>query len=161
MKIYVAAKFEEGPLAHETMEKLKSMGHLITHDWTKENDSGLSGAELAKYRNKCAMADVNGVRDADLLFLINHPNGKGMFTELGIALAHKKPVIVVDRSKANNIFLHITEPGESTVVEVMTVDEGLRMVDAYQRIIVPALHKPTYRGLDELIKTPRKDVIGG
>lgn len=123
MKIYVATKFEDGPFAKKVMESLQSAGHSITHDWTGESSAGKEGEELKQYLLKCATWDLEGVVSCDALILLNHPHGKGMFTELGIALALRKPVIVVKPGVANNIFFHLPE-----CRTVETVGEAIELV---------------------------------
>jgi nucleoside 2-deoxyribosyltransferase len=123
MKAYVASKFEEAPLASDVMRELEALGHIITHDWTNENADGLSGGALTTYLRECAERDVKGVVDCDVLVLLNHPHGKGMFTELGIAIARKKRIIVVQRSLSNNIFLFLSE-----CECVSTIDEAIGLV---------------------------------
>ena len=125
MKIYVAAKFEEASRAHEVMAQLRAAGHIITHDWTGEAVGDRTGDVLESYLRRCAEADINGVFEADLLLLLNHPAGKGIFVELGAALVLSKPVIVVDRERApNNIFFHMTECDH-----VRTIDEALALIN--------------------------------
>lgn len=126
MNIYVATKFEEGNSARKVMEQLREQGHHITHDWTNENSEGLQDAELEAYLLKCAKADLKGVEDCDLLLLLNHPHGKGMFTELGFAIALKKDIIVVRPKVAHNIFFHM----EKTVM-VSTIEEALKLTANY------------------------------
>jgi len=128
MKVYVATKFEEATLAKRTMEALEVDGHSITHDWTGENSSGKEGEELRKYLLKCALADLNGVKDCDVLILLNHPHGKGMFTELGMALAFGKKVIVYAPERANNIFFSLPH---CTLVQ--TIGEAIELVQKWSK----------------------------
>lgn len=123
MKIYVASKFEEGPFVKKVMESLESAGHTITHDWTGESSAGKEGDELKQYLLKCATWDLEGVMSCDLLLLLNHPHGKGMFTEMGIALALRKPVIIVKPEVANNIFFHLPE-----CRSVATVGDAIELI---------------------------------
>lgn len=122
MNIYVATKFEDGHFAKKVMAQLREQGHTITHDWTNENSEGLEGEELAAYLLKCANADLKGVQDCDLLLLLNHPHGKGMFTELGFAIALKKQILVVRPKVAHNIFFHMEK-----TARVETIEEALKL----------------------------------
>ena len=129
MKIYVATKFEEGPFARKVMESLETAGHTITHDWTVEVQgevSTLVGEEREKFLVKCAQSDLDGVRHCDVLLLLNHAYGKGMFTELGFAIALMKTVVIVRPKVANNIFFHL--PG-CHMVE--TVGEGIDLIQKW------------------------------
>lgn len=122
MNIYVATKFEDGHFAKKVMAQLKEQGHHITHDWTNENSDGLKGVELEEYLMRCAEADLKGVQDCDLLLLLNHPHGKGMFTELGFAIALNKQVLVVRPKAGHNIFFHMKK---TKMVE--TIEEALKL----------------------------------
>jgi hypothetical protein len=123
LKIYVATKFEQAAYAKKVMEALESAGHSITHDWTGEVSEGKEEDELKQFLLKCASADFEGVRNCDLLLLLNHQHGKGMFTELGMALAFNKKVIVIDGWKANNIFFSLPN-----CTMVKTVGEAIDLI---------------------------------
>lgn len=126
MRIYVASKFEEGPFVKKVMESLESIGHTITHDWTGESDVGKEGDERKQFLMKCATQDLEGVLSCDLLLLLNHPHGKGMFTELGMALATRKPVIIVKPNLATNIFFNLPEcRSVDTVGEAIDLIQGM------------------------------------
>jgi len=95
MRIYVAAKFEEKANVRRWYERLTAAGFTVTHDWTVEDDSAIPAEELRTYHAKCAKADVDGVRTADAMLMLPHARGQGMFIELGVAIAHGLPVIVI------------------------------------------------------------------
>jgi hypothetical protein len=109
MKVYVASKFENTKVVQEAYKNLLLKGHTITHDWTLENAEGMTGEALHAYLQGCAERDLAGVEAADALLLINHANGCGMYTELGIALASNKFIVVIDGKKPpHNIFFNLT-----------------------------------------------------
>lgn len=112
MRVYVASKFENTEEVHRVMDALKAAGHTITHDWTHENPGNREGAEKTAFLVECATKDMEGVQTADALFLINHPNGKGMWTELGMAIAWNIPVFFACPERAYNIFTEL--PGVET-----------------------------------------------
>jgi hypothetical protein len=110
--VYVASKFENTKAVREAYEALKKDNHTITHDWTGENADGLHGAALDLYLRECAERDVAGVANCQGLLLINHELGCGMFTELGIAIALKKFIVVLDGkhpNKPRNIFFNLPD----------------------------------------------------
>jgi hypothetical protein len=110
MRIYVASKFENTKAVREAYAALQKDGHTITHDWTGENADGLHGEELELYLRGCAEKDVNGVTDGQGFLLLNHERVAGANTELGIAIAHKKFIVVIDGKhpdKPSNIFFHL------------------------------------------------------
>ena len=110
MRIYVASKFENTRAVRDVYEVLKEDGHVITHDWTGENADGLTGDAKEAYLQGCADKDVEGVLSADAFVLLNHVNMAGGFTELGMALAAGKFIVVLDGrhpQKPMNIFYHL------------------------------------------------------
>lgn len=108
-KVYVATAFVNLQEAREVMTSLREMGYQITHDWTNESAEGLVGAEREAYLTRCAKEDVEGVRRADLVFLILHERAKGALTEFGLALAWEIPCIVAKKNEVNDIFTHLDE----------------------------------------------------
>ena len=99
MKIYIAAKFEDTDSYAVMKKRLEAEGHSITYDWTVHNENELS-------KKECALADTQGVIDCDLLLLKAHVKGKGQYSELGMAIALKKPSIIIDDGESTNIFFH-------------------------------------------------------
>lgn len=86
--IYVASKFEERARAKALMEDLRLVGFQIAHDWTGEEETGEPGRhEWGLARQSHATADFHGVLEADRLVVIDNPLGRGLYVELGIALA--------------------------------------------------------------------------
>jgi nucleoside 2-deoxyribosyltransferase len=91
VKIYVAGSSKEHLIVATYIQKLKGVGHIITHDWTEAvrahgpaNDEKLS-VETQKYYARC---DLNGIKDADYVwFICPELDTKGMWTELGYAIA--------------------------------------------------------------------------
>lgn len=126
MRIYVASKFENTAEVWKVMDALKAAGHTITHDWTHESVGERQGAELDLFLLDCAQKDMTGVETADALFVINHEKGKGMWTEMGMAIAWSKPVFFCCPERAYNIFCRL--PG---VEEFKTIDEGLQAIVQY------------------------------
>jgi hypothetical protein len=129
MKIYCASKFESKGLVQEVANLLKALGHEITFDWTVHDAAGKTAEELPAYLQLCAEQDLQGVLAADLLFLIDHPNCKGAYTELGAAASFDKHIIVVGAVNSpltgmkQNIFMHLPE-----VIHVADVQAGIAEV---------------------------------
>lgn len=73
----------------------------ITHDWTRTDDISNGYADNPAEAGKRAKLDIDGVCAADVYILMtnNDSPGKGMYVELGAALAlaerTKKPEIYV------------------------------------------------------------------
>ncbi len=107
MRVYVASKFENVVEVRDAMKRLQDLGHEITHDWTNENPGDLKDIELEEFMAGCAIKDMYGVETADALLAINHPLGKGMFVEMGMAIAAGTPVFIAFPERVNNIFSHL------------------------------------------------------
>lgn len=132
MRVYVASKFTNQDEVREAFRLLHKLGHEITHNWTTESYEGKSDDELEHYRLECALGDVRGVQDADAVLVINHANGQGMWTELGMAIAWGKMVFFAypDRTPARNIFTYL--PG---VVAYQTLEEAVIALDHFAWLI--------------------------
>lgn len=120
MKIYVASKFEEGPRVQKIYEILRKRGHTITHDWTTEDASKYTGEDLAKFKAECAFKDYQGVKDCDLILVLNHEKLYGGAAEMGMAIALDKKVVVVGESIRENIFFHL-----KNIIKPKSVDDAL------------------------------------
>lgn len=92
MKIFVSAQTSETETVRSLYKKLQEKDHVITHDWTI-TDTYLTTPET-KLNNRHeagarAHRDIQGVIDCDVYILLtdNTKIGKGMYVELGAALA--------------------------------------------------------------------------
>ena len=130
MKIYVASKFENKDAVRAAYARLREDGHEITCDWAAEDATGLDGSALHTYLAGCAHKDLVGVQACDALVLLNHERGCGMFTEMGIALAGGKLVIVIDADKRPNIFFHLPN-----VVHARDLDDALHLLSTAEQLV--------------------------
>lgn len=95
MKVFVSGQITDIENVHKAQKALQDAGHEITHDWT-QNEAGanmLSSPE-AKLENieetaRRAQLDIQGVVDSEAYVICtdNSTAGKGMYAELGAALA--------------------------------------------------------------------------
>lgn len=87
-KVFVSGQIEEKDRIREVFATLGRLGYEVTHDWTRTDDIGdkLKNREEAGHR---AAKDISGVVASDLYVLMsdNERCGKGMYAELGAALA--------------------------------------------------------------------------
>ena len=88
MRIYVATKFNNMARAAEVMRLLEAHGHTITHDWTTPEHH-------FRPRVQCAEDDIEGVRQADAVVLLQVDAMRGAWIETGAALALGKTVFVL------------------------------------------------------------------
>lgn len=130
MRIYVASKFENTAEVHEAMEKLQALGHVVTHDWTHESPGDLKGLDLEEFMTECAIKDMYGVKTADVVLVINHPLGKGMWTEMGMAIAWSIPVFFCYPERATNIFTNL-----AGVETLPTLDEAIEAVHEFGQMV--------------------------
>lgn len=89
MKIYIAGKWEDRHIVKAIMKQLKEQGYEITEDWTDHDDP--------TRRRDYAILDLDGVRRCDVLLALcekEYPY-KGLFCEVGAAIALGKPVYVL------------------------------------------------------------------
>jgi hypothetical protein len=106
LNIYVAgAWIEQDTRVRPWITKLRAAGITITHDWTvAEARPGItSDAELSpEERRAFAVADYNGVRSADVVWLLapNENGGCGSWVELGIALGSGIGIVYVSGPRA-------------------------------------------------------------
>lgn len=97
MRIYVASKFENQIMVKEMMISLENRGHTITQDWTCGEGSKPSDEITKDEWSGYAALDVVGVQMADLLIVIPRYGCKGTWVEMGIAIAHGIPILVLTR----------------------------------------------------------------
>lgn len=151
MKIYVAGSWKDRKRIKMTwIDRLQKMGHEITHDWTKMEDDRLDtiGHPLRdiEYHERCAIADLDGVKNADLLLAIMDSaiefySQRGTWTEIGAALMKEIPIVLYNpwidaedindmvkftRSVSNVFFWH------PNITRVTTGNEAFRKIEEFQ-----------------------------
>lgn len=89
MKIYVAGALADVEAVQQVQAEVVANGHELTLDWTRGPDSALieysSATDVAR---RVARDDLQAVLDADALLVVaTEHDGRGMFVELGAALA--------------------------------------------------------------------------
>lgn len=116
--VYVAAPWEDKEIAREAAEKLKAAGITITSRWIdlhKDTDKDLD--ENFEFLAEQAMHDLQDVYQSDILVLLNTKKSEGKAVETGLAVAWRKPVIMV--GKRTNIFhwlpITVVETVEDTI----------------------------------------------
>jgi nucleoside 2-deoxyribosyltransferase len=86
-KFYLATRKDRAAQAEKLLEALKAHDWERTFTWSGDDKGG------TEERPKIAMAELAGVREADVLIVLL-PGGYGTHVEIGAALALGKPVIL-------------------------------------------------------------------
>lgn len=105
MKFFVSGKVGVEGDVKAAMKALKDAGHEITFDWTTI-DHLRPYDENAAASREVAAKESRGVEDADVLIIIAHDRGVGMYVELGIAIGSGIPVRVVTDVESRTMFFH-------------------------------------------------------
>lgn len=126
MNVFVSGQIDEKSEIQKIYRLLEERGHTVTHDWTRTDGIGdkLKNSKEAGLR---AAKDITGVVNADLYILVsnNQKSGKGMYVELGAALAlnekYGKPKIFVvgKRNHLSIFYLHPAVQHSETIEDVL------------------------------------------
>lgn len=115
MKVYLAAPYAARDTIRSYADELRQIGIKVNSSWLNEQheiNEGTKGAATAltdEQVSQHAQADIREVRESDLLVLftaatVGMPDAKsgGRHVETGVALALRKPVLVV--GEPENVF---------------------------------------------------------
>lgn len=124
MKIYIASPWVERAKVPEIAKLVEAVGHEITHKWWEVEDAA-EGTGADAYLRQQAEWDVNGVKTAKLVLLINSAKSEGKSLEQGIAIADQKPIIAVGKRGefSKNVFHYLPN-----YLWVDTVDDALKVL---------------------------------
>ncbi len=90
MNYYIATRLDRAADHNRLRDLLNARGHAITYDWTHHGSVQKDKPERIR---EVALAETSGVLRADVVVVLL-PGGRGTHTELGMALASGKSVIV-------------------------------------------------------------------
>lgn len=94
MKVYLAGPWiYKGDMA-EIAAQFERAGHTITHKWWLIENIPENERSIDLLRIQAEM-DVQGVRDADVVVVMNSAKSEGKAVEQGIAIAMDKNIIAV------------------------------------------------------------------
>lgn len=108
MKFYIAGKWQDRGNAKYVMQQIESMGHQVTCDWTHHDfDKGGVVASTIKLSN-IAMEDFAGVNECEVYvaILVNPYEYKGLWVEMGLAMAWEKVIWTVGHYGDSCIFMN-------------------------------------------------------
>ncbi|TLH59719.1 hypothetical protein C1S80_19765 [Mycolicibacterium aubagnense] len=88
MRVFVSCQIEEKEAVRKAYSAFEAAGMVITHDWTRTDEIG-DKYKRADEAGRRAKLDIDGVCNCDIYVLLssNEKVGKGMYVELGAALA--------------------------------------------------------------------------
>lgn len=133
-RVYVASAFGNREEVRHAQKQLIEIGYVISHDWTNESSAGKTGQELEDYLDRCGSSDVMGVYDADLVFLAHHTEARGACTELGLAVAWGKPIIVAYFHRHSNIFFHLKKWPHPVPTKTTKFDSKYRKIHLFMNM---------------------------
>ena len=105
--VYLAGPWDDRDKMPSIAKLFEDAGFRITHKWwlfegTKEEGKNPN----PDFGFECALADYNGVADAEVLVLLNSSYSEGKAVEMGLGLAWRKPICVIGRN-VTNVFLNL------------------------------------------------------
>lgn len=128
MRVYIAAPWRDKAIMPDIASKFLNAGHVVTHAWWKTEDIPENERTVEALR-KQAQWDVEGVKAADLVVVLNSSKSEGKSVEQGIAIADKKPILAVGKrgEHSANVFHYLIN-----YKWVDSVDEALKVLDTIQ-----------------------------
>jgi len=109
LRIYLAAPSSQKALMPQIAAEFEAAGHTITERWwERDNFLPYDDPNYHKARNwnnleDQAVSDYLGVVNADAVVVINSEVSEGKATEMGIAIALFKPIILIGQ-RSRNVF---------------------------------------------------------
>lgn len=129
-KLYIACPSAEIDRAIKLIESVKRLGYTITYDWTNDVIRYGSITNDRKQAHKSAIADIAGVKDADLVIVLlpsTGSNSYGAALEHGIALACHKEIWTVG--------IHVDQIWETlSALKLPSDDDVLRALSNYRKL---------------------------
>lgn len=105
MRFFVSGKVGIENDAKALMDALEEAGHSITFDWTRVRHLRPYDENIEASR-EAACEEAHGVKGADVLVIVAHEKGVGMYVELGIAIGAGIPVRVITTGESRTMFFH-------------------------------------------------------
>lgn len=128
MKIYIAAPWKDKELMPAIADRVEGAGHSITHKWWLVENTPESDRTVQILRDQ-ALKDVLGVKESDLVLVINSAKSEGKSLEQGVAIGDNKPIVIVGKRGefSMNVFHYL-----DNYRWVETVGEALEVLDTIQ-----------------------------
>lgn len=128
MKVYIAAPWKDKELMADISGRVEGAGHEITHKWWEVENTPESERTVQILREQ-AVKDVLGVKNADLVLVLNTAKSEGKSLEQGVAIGDNKPIVIVGKRGefSMNVFHYL-----DNYRWVETVGEALEVLDTIQ-----------------------------
>lgn len=142
MKFFISGQIKDTEAIQHQMRQVNEAGHEITHDWTSSDvlldtrEAKLADLDESGIR---AEKDIQGVVDSDVYVLSsdNEKVGKGMYVELGAALAlhqlNGKPLVYIvgEMNHMSVFYLHPAVKHRDSIQEVINEIDAEAIDEAY------------------------------
>ena len=108
MRVYIAGPWATRGDMPDIASQVESAGHVVTHKWweTEDTPEGVGADGILRQQ---ALNDVNGVKQAHLVLLINSAKSEGKSLECGVAIRDNKPILAVGKrgDHSKNVFHYL------------------------------------------------------
>lgn len=105
MKAYIATGLTNHARHNFVRDALLQIGVELTYDWTFHGPVWSQGKERIR---SVSVEELKGVVDADVVIVIL-PGSRGTHAELGMALARRKPVLLLVNSETRHMLEAVPE----------------------------------------------------
>lgn len=108
IRVYIAGPWVDREKMPAIAQKVRDAGMNITHSWWLVEDTPEGERNLETLQGQ-AYADYSGVKNCDIMLLINSKKSEGKAVEQGIALADAKPIVAVGKrgEHSSNVFHYL------------------------------------------------------
>jgi nucleoside 2-deoxyribosyltransferase len=107
-KVYLAGPWDDRAKMPSICKLFEGAGFEVTHKWWNFEVKGVDGKTPdPDHGIYCALADYNGVSNADVLVVLNSIYSEGKAVEMGLAMAWNKPICIIGRN-VTNVFLNLS-----------------------------------------------------
>jgi len=107
MKFYIATRVlneHNRNLAIKLKAFLEKAGHSNTFDWMNYKEDIKPYLKNVEKASVFAKRDIDAVIEADFFIIIADPDGRGMYVELGAAIASRKKIFIIGEPKDSSVF---------------------------------------------------------
>jgi nucleoside 2-deoxyribosyltransferase len=125
IRIYTAGPWADREMMREVAAKLQQAGYVVECRWLTHEEYPLDHPNRQQYLKEQALNDIEDLLDSDMLVYVKSRMSEGKATELGIAIATLKPIILIGE-RVNNVFLNLEIPAFDTIeaaIEWMSGDD--------------------------------------